>query len=359
MDKIKSIVLFLLIIIIFNDTLVSSILSLTLMRSIYALFLIIFSLDIINNFRSLKGLVKISILSFILLLVISSFVHFISIPSYPYENIYNMIIIGGILLAISQNNNNEIKRYMLFSIVLSCIYAILREDTLTEWTFRKTGGTGDPNEFACHIILGSIIAWNYIKNKILKLFLIFLFIFSLIISGSVTGGLCYVLMVIYKVVSVFKNKFNVKSLSVFFGLNIVIYTVLIRLDILNLYLDRALNNTSNFISRQNAWYNGLQLFRENWYTFFIGGGPNYFDQRNSLLVSSNDDTAIAAHSMYIEIMADTGIIGILLFLFPVSFLVFKNIFNPKYDMFFAMLFMSLALSMTYEKYFWLILALIL
>ena len=58
MDKIKSIVLFLLIIIIFNDTLVSSILSLTLMRSIYALFLIIFSLDIINNFRSLKGLVK-------------------------------------------------------------------------------------------------------------------------------------------------------------------------------------------------------------------------------------------------------------------------------------------------------------
>ena len=140
MDKIKSIVLFFLTIIIFNDTLISSTFSLTLMRSIYALFLIIFSLDIINNFRSLKGLVKISILSFILLLIISSFVHFISIPLYPYENIYNMIIIGAILLAISQNNNNEIKRYMLFSIVLSCIYAISREDTLTEWTFRKTGG---------------------------------------------------------------------------------------------------------------------------------------------------------------------------------------------------------------------------
>ena len=83
------------------------------MRFIYALFLIIFSLDIINNFRSLKGLAKISILSFILLLIISSFVHFISIPLYPYENIYNMIIIGAILLGISQNNNNEIKRYML------------------------------------------------------------------------------------------------------------------------------------------------------------------------------------------------------------------------------------------------------
>ena len=359
MDKIKSIILFFLIIIIFNDTLFASIFNLTIMRIVYALFLIVFSLDIINNFRNLKGLVKISILSFILLLIISSFIHFISIPLYPYENIYNMIIIGGILLAINQNNDHQIKRYMLFAIFLSCIYAIFRPETLSEWTFRKTGGTGDPNEFACHIILGSIIAWNYIKNKILKLFLMFLFIFSLIISGSVTGGLCYILIVIYKAISSFKNKFNIKSLSIFFGLNIISYAILIRLDILSLYLNRAFNNTSNFISRQNAWANGLQLFRENWYTFFIGGGPNYFDQRNSLLVSSNDDTAIAAHSMYIEIMADTGIIGVILFLFPISLLVFKNIFIPKYDMFFAMLFMSLALSMTYEKYFWLIIALIL
>ena len=359
MDKIKSIILFLLIIIIFNDTFISSVFGLTLMRGVYGLFLIIFSLDIINNFRNLKGLVKISILSFILLLIISSFIHFISIPIYPYENIYNMIIIGGILLAINKNNDIEIKRYILFAIILSCIYAILRQDTLTEWTFRKTGGTGDPNEFACHIILASIITWNHIKNKFLKLSLIFLFIFSLIVSGSVTGGLCYILMIIYKVISSFKDRFNLKSLSIFFGLNIICYSALIRLDILNLYLNRALNNTSNFISRQNAWINGFELFRENWYTFFIGGGPNYFDQRNSLLVSSNDDTALAAHSMYIEIMADTGIIGIVLILFPISFLVFKNIFNPKFDMFFAMLFMSLALSMTYEKYFWLILALIL
>ena len=76
-------------------------------------------------------------------------------------------------------------------------------------------------------------------------------------------------------------------------------------------------------------------------------------------MSSNEDTAIAAHSMYIEILADTGIVGIILILFPILFLFFKNLFNQKYDMLFAMLFMSLAISMTYEKYFWLILSLIL
>ena len=76
-------------------------------------------------------------------------------------------------------------------------------------------------------------------------------------------------------------------------------------------------------------------------------------------MSSNEDTAIAAHSMYIEILADTGIVGIILILFPILFLFFKNLFNLKYDMLFAMLFMSLAISMTYEKYFWLILSLIL
>ena len=71
------------------------------------------------------------------------------------------------------------------------------------------------------------------------------------------------------------------------------------------------------------------------------------------------DTAIAAHSMYIEILADTGIIGFILIICPIIYILFKNLFNPKYDIFFVLLFMSLSLSMTYEKYFWLIFAFIL
>ena len=359
MEKLKSLILFLLVFIIFNDTLVAEYFGLFFIRIIYALFLLFFSIDIINNLRSLRGLTKICIFSFVVLLITSSFIHFFSISDYPYENIYNMIIIAGIVLAINNDKENQIVKYILISVLFSTIYAVLRPDTISEWTFRKTGGTGDPNEFACHLILASIIAWNYIENKVIKSFILLFFIFATILSGSVTGGLIYILIIFYKIISNLKNKFSLKSLIISFSVIISAYLFIIRIDLLGLYINRALNNSMNFISRQNAWTNGLYLFRENWYTFLIGGGPNYFDQRNSLIVSSNEDIALAAHNMYIEILADTGLIGMILFLCPVGYLIFKNIFNRKYDMFFAMLFMSLALSMSYEKYFWLVIALIL
>jgi hypothetical protein len=359
MEKIKSFILFLLIFIIFNDTFIANLIGLVPMRFIYAIFLILFSVDALNGLKKLKGLVNISIFSFLILLIISSLIYFLSVGNYPYENIYNMIIITSIMLSLYHRDDDEIRKYILYTVIFSAIYAVIRPDTISEWTFRKTGGTGDPNEFACHLILGSIITWNYIKNKILKSGILLFFIFTLILSGSITGGLCYVLLLIYKLISHLKKTNNVKSLVVILIGLLSLYAFIIRLDLLGLYINRALNNTNNFISRQNAWINGISLFREDWYTFLIGGGPNFFDQRNSLMVSSNDDTALAAHSMYIEILADTGLIGIILLLLPIIYIAFKNIFNPKYDIFFAMLFMSLSLSMSYEKYFWLVIALIL
>ncbi|MAZ68243.1 MAG: hypothetical protein CMG49_02510, partial [Candidatus Marinimicrobia bacterium] len=255
--------------------------------------------------------------------------------------------------------NDYILKSVIFSVFFSSIYSIVRPDTISEWTFRKTGGTGDPNEFACHLIIGFILTWNHINNRILKLVLLTLFSFTIILSGSITGGLCFFLMVIYKIFSIFRKQINLKSIILTsFGI-MISYFIVLRLDVLALYLNRAFTNTNNLISRQKAWINGIALFRENWYTFLIGGGPNFFDQRNSLLVSSKMDTAIAAHSMYIEILADTGIIGFILIICPIIYILFKNLFNPKYDIFFVMLFMSLSLSMTYEKYFWLIFAFIL
>ena len=53
------------------------------------------------------------------------------------------------------------------------------------------------------------------------------------------------------------------------------YFFVLRLDVLALYLNRAFTNVNNLVSRQKAWINGIALFRENWYTFLIGGGPNF------------------------------------------------------------------------------------
>ena len=359
MEKIKSIILFLLIFIIFNDTFIAGQIGLFSMRIIYALFLIFFLNDMINGLKNLSGLVNISIFSFLILLIITSIIYTVSVANYPYENLYNMIIITAIFLVFYQYDNYNIRKSILLAVIFSSIYSLVRPDTISEWTFRKTGGTGDPNEFACHVILASVITWNYINNHFLKYILTAFFIFIIILSGSITGGLCYFFIICYKIISHIKAKISFKSLSLIIIGMISLYSFIIRIDLFNLYILRALNNSNNFISRQNAWINGISLFRENWYTFLIGGGPNFFDQRNSLLVSSKMDTAIAAHSMYIEILADTGIIGFILLICPIIYIISRNLFNPKYDIFFIMLFMSLSLSMTYEKYFWLIFALVL
>ena len=359
MEKVKSLILFLLIFIIFNDTFVASQIGLALMRLIYALFIIFFSNDILNGIKNLNNFIKISIFSFLILLIITSLIYVISVENYPYENLFNMVIITSIFLAFINNDHAKIRKFIIFSVIFSSIYAIIRPDTISEWTFRKTGGTGDPNEFACHLILGSVLAWNYFKNKILKLVLLFVFSFSIILSGSITGGLCFFFIICYKIISHFRSKISLKSLSLSILALIGFYFLIIRIDLFDMYISRALNNSNNFISRQNAWINGISLFKEDLFTFFLGGGPNFFDQRNSLLVTTKFDTAIAAHSMYIEVLADTGIIGIILMIFPIFHIIIKNLFNPKYDIFFVMLFMSLSLSMTYEKYFWLVIALIL
>ena len=199
MEKIKSIILFLLIFIIFNDTFVAGQIGLFSMRIIYALFLVFFSTDIINSIKNLRGIVNISIFSFLIFLILSSLIYLISVKNYPYENFYNMLIITSIFLVFSKYKNDYILKSVIFSVFFSSIYSIVRPDTISEWTFRKTGGTGDPNEFACHLIIGFILTWNHINNRILKLVLLTLFSFTIILSGSITGGLCFFLMVIYKI----------------------------------------------------------------------------------------------------------------------------------------------------------------
>ena len=48
------------------------------------------------------------------------------------------------------------------------------------------------------------------------------------------------------------------------------YFIVLRLDVLVLYLNRAFTNTNNLISRQKAWINGIALFRENTEDVYAG-----------------------------------------------------------------------------------------
>ena len=162
-----------------------------LMRIIYALFLVFFSTDIINGIKNLRGIINISIFSFLIFLILSSLIYLISVKNYPYENFYNMLIITSIFLVFYKNENDYILKFVIFSVLFSSLYSIVRPDTISEWTFRKTGGTGDPNEFACHLILGFILTWNHINNRSLKVVLFTLFSFTSILSVSITGGLCF------------------------------------------------------------------------------------------------------------------------------------------------------------------------
>ena len=70
----------------------------------------------INGLKNLSGLVNISIFSLLILLIINSIIYTVSVANYPYENLYNMIIITAIFLVFYQYDNYNIRK------LINCVW---------------------------------------------------------------------------------------------------------------------------------------------------------------------------------------------------------------------------------------------
>lgn len=332
--------------------------------------LIGFILVFVKRFFTFKYLTKFNILImlFVLASMISIIVNFPQLND-PISSIAAIIAIISYFIIFSQEPKlNHIYIAIIISLIISSFYCILRPETISEWTFRKTGGTGDPNEFSTMILIGISIIWGYyIKyrkflNVVLPLTLLFLS--SLLLAGSKSAFFalailaCIISFHLLKRASVI-GKFKVLITLSICGLLLIISIQNLFGETLDLFLVRFDNNgTAN--ERLKSWEAGIAIFEDN---YFFGVGPlNYGETVGNRFLASIAEGSREAHNLFLKALTETGVFGFIPFLFIIYLALKSGIKGVKNELnlfiTLSIVMMGLTLSLTFEKYTWLVLALV-
>lgn len=335
---------------------------------------IIMGLFIVINYRSFItfGYTKNKNIPFLLLICAILVSYVINIAFYA-----NLVVPINLLLAIisifvvfSQEKKPYVYLWFyIFSVLYSSFICIFSDETITEWTFRKTGGVGDPNEFSTYILISVGFLLGYLlKNnvnlvyKIVFVVMLFVYFLSLIYAGSKSAILTFVLMFLFYIYSmVFKFRIKHKVLFIC-GFCLVFVIVVFSLfyfysEFIFLYLDRFTDN-STADTRFASWSGGWQMFKDN--PIFGVGFSNYV---NSMIIYKIDIgyDARAAHNMYVECFTELGLLGLISFLWflfkPIKYFFKYKILPFEIIMsFIAILIMGMTLSQFAEKYIWFVYA---
>lgn len=254
---------------------------------------------------------------------------------------------------------------ILFSLFYSSLYCLLREDFVTEWTFRKTGGTGDPNEFSTGVLFGLGLLWGiYFKYKKFLVLVLLLSLFSasvLLAAGSKSAFLALIFLIFSLIflrtqtVSFFNNiRLSVVSLLALSILSFTVYSL--NKDLFFLFIDRF-DSSYTAELRLDNWIKGFELFKDNW--LFGLGVDNYSPTMENTFIEI-DEGSTAAHNMFLKALYELGIFGFIPFI-----LIFKKILYMMFSkqrhyiillICSPLLIMGLSLSLTFEKYLWLVIA---
>ncbi|QFY72025.1 hypothetical protein CEQ83_05695 [Priestia megaterium] len=285
--------------------------------------------------------------------------------------IFTVIQLFFMFLLMSQIVNEEILLLRVFqSFVLGgwvSSIGVIYNFLLNSNTFngRFSAGSFDPNELGIILVLSITMAW-YLNLKLKKrfwtlinYFYIFLGTFAVALTASRTAFLA--LIVCYSYILFLGNKNKVSN-----KFSILLKVISVSLIIYNIYTiipdsatERLLTTSSdiktgNFNSRQNAWEGGMQIFRDH---PILGVGIGAF--RTTANIKYGID--MVAHNIYVSVLGETGMIGLVLLLSILLILV-RGVMRLNYSdkkflltMLMIWFLASLTLSWEYSKMTWLIL----
>lgn len=240
----------------------------------------------------------------------------------------------------------------------------------TLWDFRKSGGTEDPNEFATQLLVFLFAAFYlYTQNKS-KLFIItsiIFFIYGIIHAASKSSFLMLGILAIICIIRLImiNPKFFI-NYKFFFSflllLGIVAQINFTKVDAITNLLSRT-KDSGTALFRIHSWEAGVHMVEQN---PIFGVGPNSFAKNEPLYEDGHMiGSAPAPHSIYVEMIAESGIPIFILFIIFLGYIVKKNfnffLRNTEWwilVMLFVHLLMGLTLGFLYDKYFWLVIALV-
>ena len=256
---------------------------------------------------------------------------------------------------------------IFFSLLISSFYCLIREDFISEWTFRKTGGTGDPNEFSVGVLFGLGLLWGvYLKYKkyfIGVILLNLLFLSSLLTAGSKSAFFTLLILILVLVFYIIQKSSFFKKIQLIFSISLVFSIV--SYVFYDLYEDEFFLFLQRFESSRTAdlrmdnWSRGFNLFMDNW--LFGIGTKNYEPLMKSKYTYLADGSS-ATHNMYLQVLYELGVFGFIPFIVVFKDILKRIISNSRNYIILLIsvsyLFMGLTLSLAFEKYVWLIIALI-
>jgi len=305
---------------------------------------------------------NLSLIFFVFISIVSIFTNLST-----YSNIQNsltaLIALCAYFIIFSQEKSLEqIFIIIIVSIIVSSLYCIFKEETITEYTFRKSGGTNDPNEFTVTVLFGLGILWGFYMDTKRFLFIIFpvilLFLSALISAGSKSGiiSLC-VLFAIILYYYFTRFKVNIFGVIIFVYLAYYFFSTYFYQDVE--FISERFENVDSQEERFKSWNAGWTLFKEN---MLIGVGPLNYSNIVGIKFSSIEESSREAHNMFIKALVETGILGFMPYLF---FIIQKLYLTFKVSKFYILklmiigpIFMGFTLSLTFEKYIWLIFGLL-
>ncbi|MCU7495105.1 MAG: O-antigen ligase family protein [Ignavibacteria bacterium] len=359
---------------IFNDNLLVDIFGENVLKGIFLLFIVVnlrrLYLNILN-WRMLRNIVP-----FFIFLILTYFIMLINFAGFErlLENSFLWISMLVIVVYFINYDINEVVYMIWASLIISSIYAFFSQP-ISEWTFRKTGGTGDPNEFAAQLLSVlplSVYLFTVIKSMVYKTIVICVslavFIYALFIAGSMSGFLMLGFLIPVVLIRFMSLSFT-KSLMVI-GLGLLMFMISLLVFQEKLENTEAVQNmlgrtqeTGTAQTRLNSWKAGINMFIEQ---PFLGVGmrqyAEYSPKYSKTFLSSD---SVAPHNMFIEVLAESGIIvfiAFVIFLIDLMSRYFNEIRRSSYFWLYlsllAYILMGFTLGITYNKFMWLSVAIL-
>ncbi len=366
MNIIKDISMFLFIFGIYNDNLSVDIVGGSLFKIMLLQFLIIHAKDIYIAFSMPKNkvvksfLIYFTILFSVILLTEILYFHNILLKSLPL-----FITIVVIYVYFSYYQNLEKVLYMIWAVmIIGAIYSLFAP-TITPWTFRRSGGTADPNEFAMQLLTAMCFTiYLYTKNKNILFLLgsLGLFFYSLLFAGSKSAILVLAILTLYAIIV--KFDFVVKKILSLKGLIgiIIVIGVLFSYNFSNIEaisgMEERAHSTGTMHQRFMAWKAGAEMIRDN---FLLGTGFDSFAKSSAPYLDKYlaQYDGLAAHNIFVKLLGETGIFPFIAFIVALVYLLktkFTEILRSDYFWLslsvYATLLMGMTLSLIYNKFFW-------
>lgn len=341
-------------------------------KSLKILFLLFFTFYFPSIMRNMKTMSALQEKLFFAFFTVNLIIFLVQIILYSINDILipALLLIANfaIVLYFSRYQIEKLLYFIWISMMISIIICYFN-GTIDPWSFRKTGGTEDANEFATQLLIFLFTSiYLYLKNinKIFLLISIIFFIYGFFHAASMSSFLILGIIGIFStarlVIANPKFLFNYKILL---GLLLLIglfsQIEVSKINTITNILNRT-KDTHTAAYRIHNWIAGQHMIEKN---FSLGVGLNQFANNTRKYEEGYlAGNVPAPHNIYIKLFAESGFFVFVLFITFIAYIIirnFKKLFHSNYSLIATMLIstllMGMTLGITYDKYFWLLIAL--